>query len=167
MLIIFTYVLQGDVFQSDFKPKFTEIHAIGTVACNNRWFDVCIQWYEIAKPLLSSIKDKTSQNDYVKEFIQHYNWAIEAHDKYLDLRGPTSKNHRTFALPFDEKLRKKKKYKKVRKSGQTLVNKIRDYHPLFLSSKKEGKDLNLKDNAMFICREGDAWRTPEMNKGNY
>ena len=100
----------------------------------------------------------------VWSFIQHYKWAIEAHDKYLDLKGPTSRNHRTYALPFDKKLRKKKKYKNIHKSGPALVNKIRDYHPLFASSKK---DLDLKDNAMFICREGEAWRTPEMNKGNY
>ena len=103
-----------------------------------------------------SINDKALQND--------YKWAIEAHDKYLDLKGPTSRNHRTFALPFDKKLRKKKKYKNIQKSGQAFVNKIRDYHPLFASSKK---DLDLKDNAMFICREGEVWRTPELNKGNY
>ena len=76
----------------------------------------------------------------LKEFRQHYKWAIESHDQYLDKRGPTSKSHRTFALPIDEKLRKKKKYRKVKRQQSKEITKIREYHPLF----KYGDDLNLK-----------------------
>ena len=39
--------------------------------------------------------------------------AIKHHDHYLEKRGPHDSQFRTFPVPFDEKLRKKKKYKKV------------------------------------------------------
>ena len=38
----------GDVYLSDFKPGFVELSSIGVVACNNRWFDVGIQWLQHA-----------------------------------------------------------------------------------------------------------------------
>ena len=54
------------MFESDFILKISEIHTIGKVACKNHWYDVCIQWYEIAKQLLPSIKDKALQNDFIQ-----------------------------------------------------------------------------------------------------
>ena len=73
-----------------------------------------------------------------------------------------SKTHRTYAVPFDEKLRKKKKFKKILKSGgnQNVIRKFRDYHKLFHVESK----MDLKDNAMFICREGEIWRTAKINQ---
>ena len=38
----------GDVYLSDFKPGFVELSSIGVTACNNRWFDVGIQWLQHA-----------------------------------------------------------------------------------------------------------------------
>ena len=38
----------GKVYKSDFKPGFVELSSIGIVACNNRWFDVGIQWLQQA-----------------------------------------------------------------------------------------------------------------------
>ena len=38
----------GEVYKSDFKPGFVELSSIGIVACNNRWFDVGIQWLQQA-----------------------------------------------------------------------------------------------------------------------
>ena len=82
-----------------------------------------------------------------------------------DNRGPISKTHRTYAVPFDEKLRKKKKFKKIlNKSGglhqNTIIKKFRNYHKLFHIEPK----MDLKDNAMFICREGEIWRTAKINQ---
>ena len=37
--------------------------------------------------------------------------AMEIHDQFLDKRGPVSTTHRCFPLPFDEKLRRKKKFR--------------------------------------------------------
>ena len=71
---------QGDFFGSNYRPNFNDIHAIGTVACNNHWFDVCLQWYRIAKSMLNT--ENVSKSDR-GEFFQHYKWAVEAHDKYL------------------------------------------------------------------------------------
>jgi hypothetical protein len=38
-----------EVYESDFKFGFKELHQIGTVACRNNWFDTGIQWLDIAK----------------------------------------------------------------------------------------------------------------------
>ena len=37
--------------------------------------------------------------------------AMEIHDQFLDKRGPVSSTHRCFPLPFDEKMRRKKKFR--------------------------------------------------------
>ena len=68
------------MFGSNYRPNFNDIHAIGTVACNNHWFDVCLQWYRIAKSMLNTENVSKSNRG---EFFQHYKWAVEAHDKYL------------------------------------------------------------------------------------
>ena len=38
----------GKSYPSDFRPGFVELSAIGSVACNNKWFDVGIQWLQHA-----------------------------------------------------------------------------------------------------------------------
>ena len=37
--------------------------------------------------------------------------AMEIHDQFLDKRGPVGNAHRCFPLPFNEKLRRKKKFR--------------------------------------------------------
>ena len=75
----------------------------------------------------------------------------------LETKGAVSKDHRCFPIPFDKKLRKKKKYAK---SDQKKVEKIRQYYDLFDTSIKSP---DLKDNNLFICKNGEEWRTEEMN----
>ena len=57
----------GKSYPSDFKPGFVELSAIGSVACNNKWFDVGIQWLQHAF--------KVSYGFYIQstnEILDHY-----------------------------------------------------------------------------------------------
>ena len=46
-----------------------------------------------------------------RDFKARMKEAMEIHDQFLDKRGPVSTTHRCFPLPFDEKLRRKKKFR--------------------------------------------------------
>ena len=58
--------------------------------------------------------------------------AIKTHDKTLDLKGPTGSvgglEWRTNPVPFDEKLKKKKKFKKI-KNDKFTPSVGRENHP--------------------------------------
>ena len=129
----------GEVFKSDYKLTINDQQAIGSVACQNNWYDTCIQWLTIA---LQSSEQNPKMIDPItlKELKRNYRKAIDAHDKYVDTKGPVSKKHRTCALPFDKNLNKKKKFKK--KKYFSKVEKVREYHPLFQYEIGQ----NLKDN---------------------
>jgi hypothetical protein len=94
-------------------------------------------------------------------FDRQYKMAIEGHDKYLDIKGPVGKDHRCFSLPFDAKLRKKKKYREARKNPNKKVEKQKEIHPLF----HHEENMNLKDNNFYLCKEGEKkWRTPKLDQ---
>ena len=42
--------------------------------------------------------------------------AKDIHDQTLERKGPFSEGHRTYPIPFNAKLRKKKKYKKKKEN---------------------------------------------------
>merc|ERR1712001_400611 len=99
----------GEVYKSDFKPGFVELSSIGIVACNNRWFDVGIQWLQQAfKNVPSNVDPK-----FLAETEGNYQKSLKLHDQYLETHGQISKNHRCFPTPFSKELKKKKKYKKA------------------------------------------------------
>lgn len=158
-------LLNGDIivenqnFPSDFKPNFFEVTSIATVACNNKWLDTGIEWFEYAfKNVPEDVDPK-----YLKEARKNYQLAINIHDDLLEKRGPISKKHRCFPVPVDKELAKKKKYKKlVKKSKKAKVSKIKQYFPLF--DEKLDTDKDWKDNNLFVCKEGEKWRPPEMDK---
>ena len=52
----------------------------------------------------------------------------QKHDKVLVEKGPRGAKWRTFTVPFDEKLKKKKKFKKIIKEGKvrSLMTSVRD-----------------------------------------
>ena len=98
---------------------------------------------------------------YVKQEIEKNLVTAKAtHDKFLDLRGPVSKVHRCFSVPFDKKLLKKKKFREAKQNPGKKVEKQRDYKPLF----EHQPNINLNDNNLFICKNGEVWRTPEMDQ---
>ena len=139
------------MYKSDYKLSVDDHHAIGAVACQNHWYDTCIQWLTLA---LKKSENLTNLDRH--ELERNYATAIKTHDKYLDTRGPVSKDHRCFSMPFDKNLRKKKKYKKNKLKKIVME---REYHPLF----KHEINMNLKDNNLFTCKEGEAWRSAKYD----
>ena len=73
--------------------------------------------------ILQALQDVTDKDDpeLVKKYKKELERAIEIHDLTLDRKGPYSPTYRTFPLPFNAKLRKKKKYKKAKKEKNVLV----------------------------------------------
>ena len=65
---------------------------------------------------LDNIKKRDSKED-IKRAKYTLKQIKSTHDAWLNKSGPVSKIHRTFAIPFDSKLRKKKKFKKVTSKG--------------------------------------------------
>ena len=77
---------------------------------------------------------------------------------FVSGRGPISESKRTFPVPFDEKLRKKKKYKKLKKDH---VEKILSIAPLFNTSIPTSA---ARDNFYLLCKDGQvAGRAPELD----
>ncbi len=83
--------------------------------------------------------------------VKNLNRSKILHDHYLDKRGPVGKSHRCFLQPFDEKLRKKKKFKRKRNQGK--VERPYDVVPLY-SRVNSYQDLH--DNFFLLCRDGRA-----------
>ena len=80
--------------------------------------------------------------------------AKQTHDHLLDKRGPVTQTHRTFTVPFDAKLKKKKKYKNLKRQR---VQKHQALLPLFKVNKELG---NMNWNFMSICSNPPltSWR---------
>ena len=127
---------------------------LGIAGTNRGWLDTSISWYEAA---LSNVTQADSKDDIIFAKTQMKD-AKKTHDHYLMTRGPISEIHRTNALPFDAKLKKKKKFKKVK---QTKVEKHIALTPLFKipQSKREQKNLNWNFRA--VCSQKNKMRTPE------
>ena len=104
---------------------------------------------------------------FLAETEGNYQKSLKLHDQYLETHGQISKNHRCFPTPFNKELKKKKKYKKAaaaekkNSSKNVGLHKLRKFYPLF--DKSLAND-DLKDNALFICKEGEKWRQPETDK---
>ena len=115
-----------------------------------------IEWFQHA---LSNIKPEDKKED-IKFAKETYHQALIQHDHLLDKRGPHSGEHRTFTIPFNKKLRKKKKYKKI---TEKKVKKHQQLLPLFEYNKKTAPSGRaLQWNFMAICA-GDpksSWRSP-------
>ena len=114
------------------------------------------EWFQNA---LSNIKPEDKKED-IKFAKDTYRQALIQHDHFLDKRGPQSGEHRTFAIPYNKKLRKKKKYKKI---TEKKVKKHQNLLPLFEHNKETSPNTrHLQWNFMAICA-GDpksSWRSP-------
>jgi len=96
--------------------------------------------------LLLRSKEELSK---LKELKQQRLVAIKHHDFYLEKRGPIHAESRTFPVPYDAKLRKKKKYKKALKEHR--VDKILELTPLF----NETISISFaRDNFYVLCKDG-------------
>ena len=105
-----------------------------------------VQWLELAHQKLSN------QGFLPKEFQElnkHISQAKRIHDHYLETRGVVGKIHRCNRIPFDTKLRRKKKYKvALKENSLKRVEKDKDLLPLYVEYKNITKYS--KEEATFI-----------------
>ena len=91
------------------------------------------------------------------------------HDKLLDKRGQFGTAHRCFSLPFDKKLRKKKKYREAKNllkenpEGDKIL--LQNLLPLF-EEEFHHASQKLKNSYRTMCKIGSApWRDPKHDAG--
>ncbi|CAB4057221.1 P4HA [Lepeophtheirus salmonis] len=122
-------------------PGWSILTDIGISSINRGWYDTGITMMQHSLQAYSGKKEE--YQIYKKELDK----SIIMHDKLLQLRGPIGKRHRTFRVPFSKELRKKKKYKKILKTGEDIR-----YRPTI---EDNYESLKYKDSALFHkhCRK--------------
>ena len=119
--------------------------------CNFCNFDIFegIQWLEFAHQKLSPSENVDFLPQGIRELNRHISQAKQIHDHFLETRGVVSKIHRCNRIPFDTKLRKKKKYKvALRENSLKRVEKDKELLPLYEEFKNVKKYT--KDEPSFI-----------------
>ena len=149
-----------------------ELYQIGVSSVNEGYYDTGIEWLQLARARLA-LEDKLDFLDGgIKQLDDHIKTAKQIHDHYLDKTGEVGAKHRCNRLPFDEKLRKKKKYKAAKKEPKKRVEKDKTLVPLFsefkdkvIDGKKEPyKEADMRPNFEDVCI-GESHRSPEMDIG--
>ncbi len=151
-------------YVSDHNPNMREILELGTAACNRGWWDTGLEWYEVGLSKYERGDESRASDRQVKIFRSRVEMAKGIHDQLLEKRGPVSIGHRTYLLPFDEKLRKKKKYREARKNPRARAQKVKRIVAPF--SQVEGGVGKLKDNFHELCQKGpqaSVYRSPGLD----
>eukprot|EP00095_Tigriopus_kingsejongensis_P000177 maker-scaffold487_size158652-snap-gene-0.42 protein:Tk00177 transcript:maker-scaffold487_size158652-snap-gene-0.42-mRNA-1 annotation:"af495541_1prolyl 4-hydroxylase alpha-related protein ph4" len=145
--------VRGKSFQSDHILDARELVEIGIGACNQGWWDNGLSWLKIAQK-----RDKGQDPAFTEALKRKIKSGEIYHDKLLDQRGQFGKDHRCFSKPFDPKLRKKKKFKKI--SANPFQAELLK-HTLFDLSVSQTTRVALSHE---MCRNGvRPWRSPEMD----
>ena len=109
-----------------------EIYQIGVSTVNAGYYDTGIEWLELARQRIKSPQQNIPLSQEMKMIDVTIRDAKKIHDHFLDkssvevLSGLVRCNR----LPFDEKLRRKKKYKAAKKNRER-VKRPKNYFPLF------------------------------------
>ncbi|XP_059097153.1 prolyl 4-hydroxylase subunit alpha-2-like isoform X1 [Tigriopus californicus] len=147
----------GQKYQSDFRLNPRDMMEIGIGATNSGWWDNGIRWFQIAEQKQRNSTDVV----FSKILAQKVREGTIYHDKLLDQRGQFGATHRCFPVPFDKKLKKKKKYKKVKQNVNYIREKILQqklFHAEIPSQVKKAMSFDMCSNGV---RE---WRTPEHDR---
>ena len=157
---------------SEHSLEAEEIYQIGVSTVNAGYHDTGIEWLELARQRIKSPQQKTPLSQEMEMIDVTIRDAKKIHDHFLDkssvevLSGLVRCNR----LPFDEKLRKKKKYKAAKKNRER-VKRPKNYFPLFaevneaLGLKVENaSQKSIRDNFEAGC-SGEQLRTSEMDRG--
>ena len=94
--------------------------------------------------------------------------ARKVHDHYLDTKGMKSRAHRAHQLPFDKKLKKKKKFKKGFKLENPILGRDTYYkfHNLAERDQNANHELNFKSEVQMdeLCRGAQIRSLEERSK---
>ncbi len=156
----------GEIFESKYAVHPDELAVIGISAANQGFYDASIDWLTLAKERYYSEKssDELFSRD-IKDIKKRLKDGKAIHDHYLDRKGVISSEHRCKRLPFDEKLRKKKKYKSARNFNSTeVVEKLRKLVPLYDDGAYTTSDM--RDNFEVLCK-GENMRTSDMDSDKH
>jgi len=160
----------GDIIKSYHTIDAEELLQIGISAVNEGFYDTGVEWIELARGnLIAADKDIFMTKD-LELIDSRVKDSKRIHDHFLDHRGVVGPSHRCNRLPFDSKLRKKKKYKaakalKTTQRAEKDQNIIPLYSLVTFADKNKGMtEHSLRDNFENICK-GVDYRTPDINIG--
>ena len=91
-------------FDSHYKFSCLDKFHIGVVASNLGWLDTAIEWFDHALNNANP-NDKEYTEENIKYGKRVKKSSMKMHDQLLDKKGPVTGSHRTFAVPYDSKLR--------------------------------------------------------------
>ena len=156
---------------SDHQLAGEELYQIGVSSVNEGYYDTGIEWLQLARARVAQ-EESPSWISGIKQLDRHIKQAKQIHDHYLEKTGVVGAKHRCNRLPFDEKLRKKKKYKAAKKEPKKRVEKDKKLVPLFNEFKDEledgkkasYKEADMRPNFEDMCI-GKSHRTPDMDIG--
>lgn len=150
----------GQNFRSEVVMGPEELMQIGINAVNDRYYDTGVQWLQMSLDITERIfKNKKEVPMEFKYLRKHVGHAKQIHDHTLETKGPIGPSWRCNKVPFDPKLRKKKKYKAVLKNK--AVNRPEKEHVLFPLYQEPEYKLQVRDNFNEMCK-GVEFRTPDM-----
>ena len=99
---------------------------MGKQGCETGFYDSCTDYLQAAlERATNELKDNLDMTHFYgyvaspTNISQELKMAKFSHDNYLDKHGQRTHLHRAHQMPFDAKLRKKKKYKKMKLIGQS------------------------------------------------
>nr|XP_040583142.1 prolyl 4-hydroxylase subunit alpha-2-like isoform X1 [Lepeophtheirus salmonis]XP_040583150.1 prolyl 4-hydroxylase subunit alpha-2-like isoform X1 [Lepeophtheirus salmonis] len=98
----------------DIQLKIDDMEYLGKLSYNRGYYDRAVDW--IMAALMKNNKNKDSSN-YIR-LNKTLSTLMRAHDEFLEKRGsPAGSDWRTYVTPFNERLAKKKKYKRALKKN--------------------------------------------------
>ncbi|XP_059097158.1 prolyl 4-hydroxylase subunit alpha-2-like isoform X2 [Tigriopus californicus] len=134
----------GEMIEGQKQLSAFDLELLGKLSFNRGFYDRATEWIDAA---IWMAKRSNASEQIIQNFQGMLRTMQNKHDVVLEKKGPRNRSWRTFLVPFDEKLRKKKKYKKI---------KNKRYQP---GDKADGLDQNLWEKFNALCR-GEEKKSP-------
>ncbi|XP_023321781.1 prolyl 4-hydroxylase subunit alpha-3 [Eurytemora carolleeae] len=124
---------ENQIFKSEHTLGADELTEIGMHAANAGFYDSGVDWLQLARiKYHTNRKNGELFTETTESIDSRLRDAIKIHDHWLETRGVVGETHRCNHLPFNTKLRKKKKYREARKSNSwRKAEKSRNIFPLY------------------------------------
>ena len=151
--------MSEESFLSSASLKYVDTDFLGKIAYNRGFYDRAIEWFKAAADIASATENKGLNKTKIANNL--VKTMIKTHDKVLEQKGPSGSVNgntwRTNLVPFDEKLRKKKKYKNVLKEFKKTEQ---NFQP---SIRPDNREPVIWDQFNRLCR-GENLRSPSELK---